>query len=123
MRGIISILLVLSFTVINPVIAQTKAKIQTTNSNISVEASKSIYNGRECLVINIIDGKVPFNAPANRLKLLSDDKNNYKSYNLQQISPGKFVTTDSIIVEDSYFKLVVLNNNKIKDIEISFKKQ
>ena len=121
MRGIKNIILVLCILLANPVFAQGSAKIETNNPRIAVSASEGIYHGHKCLVINLKDGNVPINAPARQLKLLSDENNAFISYGLTQISPGKFVTTEDIVLEQSDFKLRFLNSKRIKDISISFK--
>lgn len=115
-------LLLLAFLAL-PIYAQGSVKIESPNPNIVVNANSSVYQGKECLLIEINDGKIPFNPPASRLKLLSDDKNSCKSFTLKQISPGKYVTIDDINLTDSLFKLQVSGSSKFKDVTIIFKQQ
>jgi len=123
MKGIILLLLLGFILLVCPVYANNGAKVDTHDPKVGAIASKGIYNGKKCLVITLKDGKVPINAPSKRLKLLSDKNNDFKSFSLTQISPGKYVTTDAIRLQDSYFKLRFLNCSRIKDIEINFKEK
>ena len=95
--------------------------ITNNNPNVGISVSKTIYNGNKSLLITIKKGKVPINAPARILKLWSDQNNNCKSLDLMQIAPGKYVTLEPVILEESTFTLKFLGTNKFKDINISFK--
>lgn len=95
--------------------------IECDNPRINVIASESIYQGKKILAISIYDGKIPVNAPADRMKLFTDKNNNYKSISLKQISPGKFVTLSSVNTKGSFFKLKLPDNKRINDIIIKFK--
>lgn len=121
MRKVQFVIIMLLVFLSLPIYAQGSVKIDSSNTNISVNANQSVYQGKECLLIEIKDGNVPFNPPAKRLKLLSDDKNACKSFSLKQISPGKYVTTDDIEFKDSLFKLQVSGFAKFKDVTIQFK--
>lgn len=123
MRLAAIILLLIALLVNVPVVADATAKVTTANPNIHVKAYKGVYQGQQCLIIELKDKQVPMNAPSSRLRLLSDENNSYKSYGLRQIDPGKFVTTDNIIIDNSYFKLKVLGCTSINDIEINFKEK
>lgn len=104
-----------------PTLAQGSREIAIDNTDIRLQAYESIYNGSLSLVIQLTEGKVPINAPAKRLTLLSDANNNFKNYRLKQISPGKFVTIDNITISDSVFKLKFAGYKKLDNIEINFK--
>lgn len=123
MRKVQFIIIALLVILTLPLYAQGSVKVESSNPNIIINANSSVYQGKECLLIEIIDGKIPFNPPASRLKLLSDDKNSCRSFNLKQISPGKYVTIDDINLTDSLFKLQVLGSSKFKDVTIIFKQQ
>lgn len=117
-----TIILLLTALLINvPVVADASAKITTANPNVHVKAYQGYYLGQKCLIVELKDKKVPMNAPSDMLKLLSDQNNNYKSFKLKQIGLGKFVTTDPITIDNSYFKLKFTGCHRIQDIEINFK--
>ncbi|MEW5820742.1 MAG: hypothetical protein AB1782_11165 [Cyanobacteriota bacterium] len=123
MRGIISTVIITFVLTVYPVNAQSSAKVDSHNPKLFVSASQGVYNGRKCLVLELREGQVPVNAPAERLKLLSDQNNEFKSFQLKQISPGRFVTMDDIVIDSSYFKLKFLNSTRFQDVEISFKNE
>lgn len=120
MKKIICSLLFLMFLML-PVVAQNAATVTTGNPNVQASAHKGMYGGRNCLIVTLKDGKIPINAPGNRVKLLTGEENGNKSFYLQQIAPGKFVTTEPIVLDEAYFTLKILGSNRIKDIAINFK--
>lgn len=95
--------------------------ITNSNPNVTVSVSKTTYNGNKSLLITMKKGKVPINAPVRVLKLLSDQNNNFKCLSILQIAPGKYVTLDPLVFDDSTFTLKFIGSNKFKDINISFK--
>lgn len=120
MRLIVVIMLCCCIFSINPLRAETFASITSNTPSMTLKAYKGTYNGNACLILLISQGKVPVNAPAKRLQLLSGETNNYKNFNLVQIAPGKYVTVNPIVLEESTFKLRLMDSDNISDFDISF---
>lgn len=120
MKKIVSILIITFLYLQVSALAQSNAKITCENPSVSAIVNEGVYQSHRCLVIQLKDGKIPLNIPARRLQLLSDKNNNFNSFALKQIEPGKFVTLEPVNINDSVFKLKVLNCQSIKEINISF---
>jgi hypothetical protein len=122
MKKLIIVTLLYLILTLSPTLAQTNTTVNIENSSITVKAFESIYNGNKTLVIQISEGKVPLNAPAERLSLSSDGKNHNKTFSLLQISPGKYVVTEPVIIEEGIFKLNLAGCSKLKNVELNFSK-
>lgn len=121
MRKLFGIFVLVLFVTANTCMALDAPVITNSNPNMTVSVSKTTYNGNKSLLIMMKKGKVPINAPVRVLKLLSDQNNNFRSPGILQIAPGKYVTLDPLVLEDSTFTLKFIGSNKFKDINISFK--